>query len=154
MDSRQSLLIIIGAIACLVSGIFIDIFFAFGVAVIVGTLYMMLWIMQDAAYLPHIVCSLSEDAKSVIVRNVGTAPARKIHVALVPLDIEFDIRELQPDEEEVYTLEKMIREAKAVVRYSLAESDQVIENSYPISGIDGGAYDPLKPMFPIFGWKK
>lgn len=154
MDSRQSLLIIIGAIACLVSGIFIDIFFALGVAVIVGTLYMMLWIMQDAAYLPHVVCSLSEDAKSVIVRNVGTAPARKIHVSLVPLDIEFDLKEIQPDEEEIFTLEKMITQVKVVVRYTAAESDQIIENSYPISSVDGGEYDPLKPMFPIFGWKK
>jgi len=154
MDSRQSLLIIIGAIACLVSGIFIGIFFALGVAVIVGTLYMMLWIMQDAAYLPHVVCSLSEDAKSIIVRNVGTAAAIRIHVALVPLNIEFDIKELRPDTEEVVTLEKMITQAKVVVRYTTAESDQIIENSYPISSIDGEVYDPLKPMFPIFGWKK
>ncbi len=153
MDSRQSLLIIIGAIACIASA-FIDIFLALGVAVIVGVVYMMLWIMQDSAYLPHVVCSLSEDAKSVIVLNVGTAPARKIHVALVPLDIEFDIKELQPDEEEIFTLEKMITQAKVVVRYSPVESDQIIENSYPISGVDGGVYDPLKPMFPIFGWKK
>jgi hypothetical protein len=154
MDSRQSLLIIIiGAIACIVSA-FIDIFLALGVAVVVGVVYMMLWIMQDAAYLPHVVCSLSEDAKSIIVRNIGTAPARKIHVALVPLDIEFDIREIQPDEEEIFTLEKMIQQAKVVVRYSPVESDSVIENSYPISSVDGGEYDPLKPMFPIFGWKK
>ena len=154
MDSRQSLLIIIiGAIACIVSA-FIDIFLALGVAVVVGVVYMMLWIMQDAAYLPHVVCSLSEDAKSIIVRNIGTAPARKIHVALVPLDIEFDIREIQPDEEEIFTLEKMITQAKVVVRYTAAESDQIIENSYPISSVDGGEYDPLKPMFPIFGWKK
>ncbi len=153
MDSRQSLLIIIGAIACIASA-FIDIFLALGVAVVVGVVYMMLWIMQDAAYLPHVVCSLSEDAKSIIVRNIGTAPARKIHVALVPLDIEFDFKEIQPDEEEIFTLEKMIQQAKVVVRYSPVENDSVIENSYPISSVDGAAYDPLKPMFPIFGWKK
>lgn len=153
MDSRQSLLILIGAIACLVSAYF-DFFLALGVAVIVFTLYMMLWIMQDSAYLPHVVCSLSEDAKSIIVRNVGTASARMIHVALVPLDIEFDIKELEPDTEEVFVLEKMIQQAKVVVRYTAEKSDTIIENSYPLSSVDGGAYDPLKPMFPIFGWKK
>ena len=58
MDSRQRLLILIGAIAC-IGFAFIDIYISAFVAVIVGILYMMIWIMQDSAYLPHVVCSLS-----------------------------------------------------------------------------------------------
>jgi hypothetical protein len=153
MDSRQRLLILIGAIAC-IGFAFIDIYISAFVAVIVGILYMMIWIMQDSAYLPHVVCSLSEDAKSILVENVGTAPAVKIHVALVPLDVEYDIKELMPDAQEIFSLEKMVREGKAVVRYTSSGSDQVITHSYPLSGYGGEAFDPLKPVFPLFGYQK
>lgn len=154
MDSRQSILIVVGAIACIGAAYFTEIYYALIVLVIVGALYMTLWIMQDSAYLPQVSCSLSEDAKTIIVKNTGTASARRIHVSLVPLDIEFDIKELQPEEEETFTLEKMIHEAKAVVRFSSAESDNVVEQSYPLSSLSGGVYDPLKPTFPLFSWKK
>jgi len=153
MDSRQSILIVVGAIAC-IGAAFIDPYFALIVLVIFGALFMSLWIMQDSKYLPQVVCSLTEDAKTIVVKNIGTATARRIHVALVPLDIEFEIRELQPEEEEVFTLEKMVREAKAVVRFSSVDSDNVVEQSYPLSSLSGGVYDPLKPTFPLFSWKK
>ncbi|MCP1662592.1 MAG: hypothetical protein D5R99_09475 [Methanocalculus sp. MSAO_Arc1] len=153
MDSRQRLLIVGGAIAC-IGLAFIDLYLSFFAIVLVGVLYMSLWIMHDSASQPHVVCSLAEDAKSVIVRNVGTAPAKAIQVALVPHDIEFEVRELAPDEEYVYTLDKMLEKAKAVAQYSDGTSSQPITHSYPLSSLDGEAYDPLKPMIPLFGWGK
>lgn len=153
MDSRQRILILIGVIAC-IGFAFIDIYISAFIAVIIGILYMMIWIMQDSAYLPHVVCSLSEDAKSILVENVGTAPATKIHIALVPLDIEYDINELMPDAKEIFSLETMVRKGKAVVRYTSPGNDHEITHSYPLSGLDGEVFDPLKPVFPLFGYKK
>ena len=153
MDSRQRLLILIGVIAC-IGFAFINIYISAFIVVITGVLYMMTWIMHDSEYLPHIVCSLSEDAKSILVENVGTAPATKIHVSLVPFDIEFDIKELIPDAKEVFSLDKMVYEGKAVVRYTFPGTERVVTRSFPLSGLNGEAFDPLKPVFPLFGWKK
>lgn len=153
MDSRQRLVILIGGIA--VAGFwFIDPYLSLFALLLTGVFFMVFWIMQDFAHLPNVVCSLSEDARSVIVRNAGTAPATRIHVDLVPLDIEFDVRELGPDEEEEYKLEKMVHKVKAVIKYKTAESESFITRSYSLSALEGESYDPLKPMIPLFEWKK
>ncbi len=61
-------------------------------------------IMQDTTGIPEIVAKLSEDAKGIVLTNTGNARAEKIHVALVPSNIEFDIPSLDVDSTYEYSL--------------------------------------------------
>ena len=55
--------------------------------------------------LPEITVSLGDNAKKIVVNNAGNAPGYRIHVALVPFDIEFDNSELcGPDAQYEYLL--------------------------------------------------
>jgi hypothetical protein len=113
---------------------------------------MVLWIMQDVRTNPDIVCYLSEDAKSVKVINRGTARAVKIHVALVPLNIEADVPPLDPDAVHGIPLPHMVAEAKAVVTYQ-NEQGIAYSQSYALHALGTNDEDLLKPPFALFGWK-
>ena len=103
--------------------------------------------------IPELTAKLSPDAKNVIIRNSGNTSAMQIHVALVPLNIEYDITEISPDEEYSYSLGEMINEAKAFITWKDAEGHDFSHES-TISALGRGEDDLLKPMFPMFDIKK
>jgi hypothetical protein len=119
--------------------------------IVLGTLAMCLYIMEETRDLPEVSCYLSDDAKSVIVTNGGNAPAKEVHVALVPMNVEFDIPELGIDEKYTHPLSSMATELKAAVSY-VNSSGQKHSQTMRLSSLD--ETDPLKPMFPMFSWKK
>lgn len=150
MDRKILLTIIAGlVVTCLLLLVSI---YAAGIAFILFiVLVMCQLIMQDSASRPDIMVELRDDAKAVLIRNSGNSDAVRVHVALVPLDIEYDIMVLAPDQINEYPLEKMVTEAKAVATFENVMGDKFSRSGTLASG--GSAYDPLKPMIPIFRWK-
>ncbi|MFA7563128.1 MAG: hypothetical protein WCY70_06770 [Methanoculleus sp.] len=148
MDKNQKIVLVVGGLAVL--GLFlIEPFFALIALVFVIVAMMSLHIMEETGNFPFVAAELSENAREIIVSNTGTARALKIHVAIVPLDVEFDIASLDPDEEFGFSLASMISEAKAVVTYENTEG-KCFQRSYPLTAL-GACRDITKPMFPIFG---
>jgi len=151
MDRNQILILVFGALAVL-GLLYIDIFYALIGAVIVGILLMSIHIMGETTVFPNVVAELTEDAKGVAVINKGNAEAKNIHVALVPLDMEFDVRSLAVDEQYNYSLPSMLAEAKAVVTFQSGSGGRY-SRTYKLSALGKGGEDLLKPEFPLFGWK-
>ncbi|MFA5222502.1 MAG: hypothetical protein WC391_09500 [Methanoregula sp.] len=120
--------------------------------VILGTLVMIWFIMDDSQDLPLITVELKEDTKGIIVANRGNATARAIHVALIPLNLEYDIISLAPDKQAEFTVDTMISSAKAAVTF---ENSTGIKKTitFPLSAFSGKEDDVLKPVFPLFSWK-
>ena len=150
MDQKTRILIVAGLLITVVV-FFINIYAAGIVFVILAAIVMTLLIMQDSASLPDIVVELNPDAKGITLRNSGSAAAHKIHVALVPENIEFDLDSLQADALSVYHLEKMVAEVKVVVTFE-NEKNEAFSRTWQLSS-SGESYDPLKPMIPFFRWK-
>jgi hypothetical protein len=150
MDRTTRAVLVLGPILTILF-FFINIYLAGFVFVIFITVLMSLLIMQDSTSLPDITAALSEDAKTLILINRGSAAARRIHVTLVPADREFELPSLGPDGSHTFPLGGMTTELKAVVRF---ENDQGREfsQSFRLSAL-GGENDPLKPLIPLFGWK-
>lgn len=151
MDRKIQLLLVAGIILTLICYFFINVYVAGIVFILLVTLVMSLFIMQDSRTLPDVVAELREDAKGIVIRNAGNSDAVKVHVALVPVNIEFDISVLAPDQVNEYPLEKMIAEVKAVVTFENVMGDE-FSRSYKLS-VDGNGFDPLKPMIPLFRQK-
>ncbi|WP_292366089.1 MULTISPECIES: hypothetical protein [unclassified Methanoculleus] len=148
MEKNQKIVLVTGALITL-GLLFIDVFFALIALVLMLVLLMIFHIMGDSGSYPLVTVDLSEDAREIIVTNTGTARAQNIHVALVPLDIDFEIASLDPDEESGFGLASMLVEAKAVITYENDEGRQFMR-SYPLTALEAGR-DLLEPMFPIFG---
>jgi len=148
MEKNQKIILATAALITL-GLLFIEPFFALIALVFVLVLLMSFHIMEDTMSYPLVTAELSEDAREIIVINTGTARAQKIHVALVPLDIEFEVASLDPDEKSRFSLASMVSEAKAVVTYENAEG-QEFRRSYPVTALGAGR-DPTEPLFPIFG---
>ncbi|ACL18019.1 conserved hypothetical protein [Methanosphaerula palustris E1-9c] len=117
-----------------------------------AVIFMGMKIMEDSLGLPDVTCNLRDDAKAVVMINRGNASITGGHVALVPLNIEFDLPALVPDQRFEYPLTEMVVEAKAVVHYSTVDG-RSLSGSFPLSALGEGEEDLLKPTFPLFGWK-
>jgi hypothetical protein len=153
MEPRGKAIIAGGLVLCAALAIFIDIYVAAIVFVTLLALAIAFQIMDETRSLPpRLSCWLSEDAKKIIVANKGNDRAVRIHVTLVPLNQEFDLPELSPEERHEFPLPGMITEAKAVVSYE-DPSGGKYSRSFPLSSTDRGEDDLLKPVFPVFGWK-
>lgn len=150
MDRRISLVLAAGIMGTLLL-VTVSIYLAGIAIIIVAAIVMSLLIMQDSAFLPQVDVRLREDAKAVVLVNKGNSPAEAIHVALVPLNIEYDVTSLAVDQSHEYALPSMIAEVKAVVTYANAKGRafSLVRNL----SATGEAFDPLKPALPIFGWK-
>ena len=122
------------------------------VGVIFIAIIMSLMIMQDTTGIPEVVVKLSDEAKSIILTNTGNARAEKIHVALVPSNVEFDIAFLDVDSAYEYSLGSMVQEIKIKITYS-NENGRLFSSSKKVSVFDEEP-DLLKPMVPMFKWKK
>ncbi|KQC05372.1 MAG: hypothetical protein APR53_07835 [Methanoculleus sp. SDB] len=134
------------------------VFYAGIVMLIAVALIMSLAILESGGKLaarPEVTCFLREDAKAVVVRNRGDAEARDMHVALVPLNIEFDVPPLPPGESYEFALPSMIGEAKAAITYR-SPNGRSFSETKPLSALHpvDKEEDLLKPMFPMFEWKK
>ncbi|MGA2913242.1 MAG: hypothetical protein ABSE07_06970 [Methanoregula sp.] len=147
MDSNSKILLVLGAGITIIL-LFVNIYLAGIVCVLFITLLMSLQIMQDSRGIPDIVAKLREDAKGVILTNTGNARAEKIHVALVPGNIEFDTPPLDPDSTYEYRLDAMVEEIKVVVTYA-NENGRKFSGSSRLS-VFGNEPDLLKPLIPIF----
>jgi hypothetical protein len=151
MEKNHSIILLAGILVCVICFI-INIYLGGIAAIILVTLAMSFFILEDAKVLPEISVRLHEDAKQVIVSNGGTATAYKIHVAIVPLDIEYDIAGLEPEKSHGHPLGHMINEAKAVISYEDAQGSHYTKTS-KLSALGNNEDDLLKPMFPLFNWK-
>ena len=149
MDRKLQILLIAGIILTIIAFL-INIYAGGVVFILFAVLVMSLFIMQDTKTLPDVVVELKDDAKGIIIRNSGNSDAVKVHVALVPLNIEYDIPVLAPDQVNEYPLETMLAEAKAVAAFENVMGNS-FSRSYELSS--RGSYDPLKPMIPLFRHK-
>jgi hypothetical protein len=124
--------------------------YAGGIAfILVVALVMSMLISRDTLSLADVGVRLSADAKRISVINTGNIEARNIHISLVPIEREFDIEKLGPDESKEFGLESMIDEAKAVVVFK-TDSGETFRKSINLSSLGTGDDDILKPMFPMF----
>jgi hypothetical protein len=121
--------------------------------VLILILLMSVAIMGETEGYPDIVCRLRQDAKGLILVNRGNSEARNIHIAVVPLNLEFDIPALAPDGEHEVALPSMVAEAKAVVNYENTKGGKYMR-TYLLSALGSNEDDLLKPMFPMFSWKE
>lgn len=150
MDRKVLMIAAVGLLLTLALALF-NIYLAGVALIIVIVLVMSLFIMQDSTFLPDIEAELRSDAKAVVIRNSGNAPARKIHAALVPLNIEFDVPSLDVEKTSEYLLPSMIEQAKLVVTFE-NEKGGAFEREFSLNALNP-PYDPLKPMIPMFKWK-
>jgi hypothetical protein len=131
---------------------FNDIYFTGIAALMLVVLGMSLFIMQDSRFLPEISVFLRDDAKGIIVINRGNDIAKKIHVAIVPYNFEFDIPSLAVDTRYEYPFSDMISEAKAAVTYQNSQGLAYSE-TFRLSALGKNDDELLKPAFPLFKWK-
>jgi hypothetical protein len=130
---------------------FISIYLA-GIAFILTIVVVMsLFIMQDTLFLPNVEVALKDNARGIILTNSGNSPAVKIHVSLVPVNIDYDLPALGIDESHEYLLESMIQEVKVVVQFE-NEKGQPFSHSMKLSAY-GTEFEPFKPIIPLFKWK-
>lgn len=149
MDRKLQILLGAGIVLTIIAFIF-NIYAGGVVAILVAVIVLSLFIMKDAENFPDVVVELKEDAKTVIIRNSGNSDAVKVHIALVPVNREYDIQVLAPDQINEYPLESMLSEAKAVVTFENVMGN-LFSRTYELSS--RGTYDPLKPMIPLFRYK-
>jgi hypothetical protein len=151
MEKNTKILLVIGGIITILL-LFIDIYLAGIAAVILIAILMTALIMQDTSGIPEIVAKFSEDGKAIILTNLGNARAKKIHVALVPGPFESDIPELDVDFVHTIPLPAMLEGVKILLTYT-NEEQRAFSRSQKLSLLEEEP-DLLKPMMPIFKWKK
>ncbi|MEA2034333.1 MAG: hypothetical protein U9N40_02405 [Euryarchaeota archaeon] len=156
MENNQKALIIGGGLIT-VALLFANIYIGGVVAIIVATLYMGLAMMNTSAKFldhPDVKGYLKKDAKGVILKNEGKADAKSIHISIVPLNIEFDVQTLKPEEKYEYEQDSMIEEAKILITYE-NEAGKTFSWDNVVSALAGEDDDDLlKPAFPMFAWKE
>lgn len=151
MEKRYTIILAVGLVLCAVL-FFIDIYLGAMAVIMLVMLGMAFFIMQDARFLPEIWVFLRNDAKGIVVINRGNDLATKVHVAIVPHNIEFDIPSLPVDATHEYRLPEMLNEAKAVVSYQNTQG-LAYSRTFRLSALGKGDDDLLKPLFPLFKWK-
>lgn len=150
MDRKLQVMLVAGIIVTAIAA-YISIYAGGIVLIIVIALVMSYLIMQDSTQLPDVVAEFNDEAKAIVIRNTGNAPAKLVHVAIVPENIEFDVPALAVEESHTHQLERMLEEVKVVVTFR-NEADVPFTRSYRLSAF-GDNFEPLKPMIPLFRWK-
>ena len=151
MDKNIKIFIVLGIIIT-IAAYFYDIYLAGIVGVIVIALIMTMMIMRDTTGIPEVVAKLNDDAKGIVLTNTGNARAEKIHGTLIPDNLNFDIASLEVDSTYVYPLNKMVQEIKINLTYS-NENGRLFTSSKKLSVFDEEP-DLLRPLIPMFKWKK
>jgi hypothetical protein len=151
MDKNIKIFIVLGIIIT-IAAYFYDIYLAGIVGVIVIALIMTMMIMRDTTGIPEVVAKLNDDAKGIVLTNTGNARAEKIHGTLIPDNLDFDIASLEVDSTFVYPLDRMVQEIKINLTYS-NENGRLFTSSKKLSVFDEEP-DLLRPLIPMFKWKK
>jgi len=151
MEKNTKILLAFG-VFIIIFLLFIDRYLAGIAGVILITLLMVVQIMQDTSGVPDIIARFREDGKAIILTNTGNARAEKIHVALVPLNSEFDISSLEVESSFEFSLNTMVEYIKIAITYQ-NENGRLFSGSSKLS-VFGEEPDLLKPMIPLFKWKK
>jgi hypothetical protein len=151
MEMRYTVILLAGLVVCIMF-YFVNNYLAGMAAIILVVLAMSFFIMQDSKSLPEIDVSLSDNAKSITVINRGNDIAMKIHVAIVPHNIEFEIESLAADAKYDYKLSTMLNEGKAVATYQNKEGLKYSQ-TFGLSALGKSSDDLLKPVIPLFKWK-
>jgi hypothetical protein len=151
MDKRIQVILVLGIIITIAAAFF-DLYLAGIAGVIFIAIIMSLMIMQDTTGVPEVVPKLSDDAKSIILTNTGNARAEKIHATLIPSNAEFDIASLDVDATYEYPLGSMVQEIKIKITFS-NENGRLFSISKKLSVFDEEP-DLLRPLIPMFKWKK
>lgn len=155
MDKTQKLILAVGLLACVFLTVFFPpngLYLALVLIVFIFVILFSLQIMRETQGFPDVICRLQDDARGIMVRNRGNAKAVSIHLILVPLDMEFDIPPLAPEETATLAMPRMIDEAKAVITFQ-NEAGKKYSRTVMLSATGESEEDLLKPMFPLFGWK-
>jgi hypothetical protein len=119
--------------------------------IIAGVVAMALGISRDTRDLPDIEATLSEDARSVMLRNRGNSPALQVHVSFVPSGVEVDLPSLAVEAVHEQPLPAQASEVKVVVTYNNS-TGQPFRRTALLSALHAPE-DPLRPAFGIFGYK-
>jgi hypothetical protein len=151
MEKNVVILLVLGLCITLALA-FINIYLAGIAFILLITLLMSLMIMQDTAGYPDIEILLRDDARAIIFRNKGNARADEIHGALVPLNIEFNVPSLDEESTYEYPLDTMVEGIKVTITYKNREGRPFSKNKM-LSSLEEEP-DLLKPMIPVFKWKK
>ncbi|MFH0966652.1 MAG: hypothetical protein V1862_03070 [Methanobacteriota archaeon] len=154
MQKSSILVAIFGIVAVIIAWFLVGSAAAGIIFIIAATLLLCLEISADAArhLHPEIFASLTDDAQTVVVENLGTAPATSIKVRIIPENITYEIGDLVPDTTHTYELPVMVREAKAAVSWDKMDGTRT-EKIFRLSGYTEET-DPLRPTFPLFSWKE
>lgn len=151
MEKKLIILLITGLLISILL-LLIDIYLAGIAFILLIAILMSLLIMQDTADIPDIAVQFRDDAKAILLTNKGNAKAVNIHAALVPLNSEYDIPVLEEDATREIPLSTMAEEIKIVLTFE-NEQGRKFSRSAHLSALEEDP-DPLKPMIPIFKWKK
>jgi hypothetical protein len=149
MDKRTTAVLAAGILVTILL-FFVSIYLAGIAFIVILVLVMSFLIMQDTTFMPLLEARFRNDAKAVVITNAGNSPAVRIHVALVPMNIEYDLPSLAADESHEFVLASMAGEVKVVIGYE-NEKGQKFTHSGKLSSTDD--FEPLKPVIPMFGWK-
>jgi hypothetical protein len=154
MENYQKIVLVIGLVISFALLLFKP-YFAYMGFITVAVL-LMIFIMMNLSRRfrksPQLIAILGEDAKRVTIKNNGEETAVKVHVALVPLNIEFDVPNLAGEEAYEFALPQMISEAKALITFESPDGRE-FSHSSPLSAMGNTEEDLLKPIFPMFRWK-
>lgn len=151
MENIHKSLLVVGALICVLL-FWINIYLGATGVIILAALVMSVFIMEDSRVLPEITVRLGDNSKKVVVTNEGNAPAYRIHVTLVPLDIEFDLPELAAEARDEHPLTRMVEKVKAVVDFDDAKGVHT-SRTFTLSALGESDDDLFRPMFPLFKWK-
>lgn len=143
---------ILGFCCTLGTAIFIDVSAAGIIFVIVLTILMGYAISADAARHrhPELFVSLSDDARVIRVENLGTAPAKSVEVTVIPGEVHHPLGDILSDEIRSIELPTMMEEGKAVISWIKKDGNRN-QKIFRLSGYLEET-DPLRPVFPLFGW--
>lgn len=119
--------------------------------VIAAVAGMAIVIWRDSYDHPSIEATLAEDARSIMLRNTGNAPAREVHASFVPLDMDVDLPSLDVEAIHEVPLPGQVPEVKVVVRFKNGKG-QALQTTSLLSSLHPEG-DPLRPAFPLFRWK-
>ena len=96
---------------------------------------MSLLIMQDTTGIPEIVATFQEDAKGIILTNTGNARAEKIHVTLVPGNMNLIFPPWMWIQSMNIPLAQWLQEIKIVITYT-NENRRLFSSSKKLSVFD------------------
>lgn len=154
MDNYQKIVLVIGLVISFALLLFNPYYAYMGfiTLAVLAMSFIMMNLSRGFRKVPQLIAILGEDAKRVTIKNNGEETAVKVHVALVPLDIEFDVPNLAAEETHEFALPRMISEAKALINFESPDGRE-FSHSSPLSALGNREEDLLKPMFPMFRWK-